>query len=66
MNDLKIFVFNVVVLLIGLAFLFTTSLFFELKFIQAHISRQIVVCFIMILEFFIMLRIIYLYNRLPT
>lgn len=64
MNDLKIFLFNVVVILIGLVILFITSLFFELRFIQSHVSRQLVVWFVMLLEFFVMIRIIYLYNKI--
>lgn len=64
MSDLKIFAFNMVVVVLGVVLLFLTSLLFELKFVNEHISRQLVVYFVMVFEFFIMARIIYLYNKI--
>lgn len=63
MEDLKFFMFNILLILIGVVILLLTTLLFELDFIKAHISRVFVVYILMLLEFFVCGRIIYLRNR---
>jgi len=60
MEDLKFFMFNILLILIGVVILLLTTLLFELDFIKAHISRVFVVYILMLLEFFVFGRIIYL------
>jgi|GEM_PF-4782334 len=64
MSDLKIFLFNLTVVMLGVVLLFVTSFLFNLRFINEHISREIIVYVLMAFEFFIMARIIYLYNKI--
>lgn len=66
MKDLKIFLFNLIVIILGVIILLVTSLLFNLNFVQAHVTRQIIVGIVMLVEFYLVSRIIYEYNKIKT
>ncbi|WKW47270.1 hypothetical protein P3875_04180 [Myroides sp. JBRI-B21084] len=63
-NEIKIFIFNIAIIIVCCFTLLFTSLLLEWQFIQQFYARQMVVYCLMLIEMFIYTRILLLYNNL--
>lgn len=62
-NELKIFLFNIAIILLCAVTLLFTSLLLEWRFINAYFARQMVVYALMFIQAFVYVRILLLYNK---
>lgn len=62
-NELKIFLFNIAIILLCAVTLLLTSLLLEWHFIDAYFARQMVVYALMFIQAFVYVRILLLYNK---
>lgn len=62
-NELKIFLFNIAIILLCAVTLLLTSLLLEWDFIDAYFARQMVVYALMFIQAFVYVRILLLYNK---
>lgn len=63
-NELKIFLFNIAIILLCAVTLLFTSLLLDWRFIDAYFARQMVVYVLMLVQVFVYVRILLLYNNL--
>lgn len=62
-NELKIFLFNIAIILLCAVTLLFTSLLLDWLFISQYIARQMVVYALMFIQAFVYVRILLLYNK---
>lgn len=62
-NELKIFLFNIAIILLCAVTLLFTSLLLDWLFISQYIARQIVVYALMLVQAFVYVRIFLIYNK---
>lgn len=62
-NELKIFLFNIAIILLCAVTLLFTSLLLDWRFIDAYFARQMVVYVLMLVQAFVYVRIFLIYNK---
>lgn len=62
-NELKIFLFNIAIILLCAVTLLFTSLLLDWLFISQYIARQMVVYVLMLVQAFVYVRIFLIYNK---
>jgi|SRR5690606_34242394 len=62
-NELKIFLFNIAIILLCAVTLLFTSLLLDWRFIDAYFARQMVVYTLMLVQAFVYVRIFLIYNK---
>lgn len=62
-NELKIFLFNIAIILLCAVTLLFTSLLLDWRFIDAYFARQMVVYALMLVQAFVYVRIFLIYNK---